>query len=119
MYCKKCGKEIEDNVVFCPLCGTQQREDPKSRAKAASEKKEINIFCLVGLIISGLSLFLNFWGLTGTAGVVLSSVGYFDCSKKGEQGKVLAIVGIILGCFSIVYALFFMIFIGSWFSWLQ
>ena len=21
MYCKKCGKEIDDNAVICPSCG--------------------------------------------------------------------------------------------------
>ncbi len=23
-FCKKCGKELEDSVVFCPYCGTNQ-----------------------------------------------------------------------------------------------
>ena len=26
MYCKKCGTQIEDNVRFCPSCGTDQTE---------------------------------------------------------------------------------------------
>lgn len=26
MYCKNCGKEINDEAVICPECGVQQKE---------------------------------------------------------------------------------------------
>lgn len=27
MYCKKCGKEIPDNAIFCTYCGTEQQNN--------------------------------------------------------------------------------------------
>ena len=44
MYCYKCGKQIEDNSVICPYCGTalsqrptqQTSEDPFGRPKNSS-----------------------------------------------------------------------------------
>ena len=40
MICKKCGKEIDDNSTFCPLCGVsvEVNEEPKPDA----EKTEIS-----------------------------------------------------------------------------
>ena len=29
MYCKSCGKEIDDNSAFCQFCGTKQNENKK------------------------------------------------------------------------------------------
>ena len=27
MYCKKCGKQIDDDAVFCPFCGSKQKNE--------------------------------------------------------------------------------------------
>ncbi|MBS5724489.1 MAG: zinc-ribbon domain-containing protein [Clostridiales bacterium] len=59
----KCGKEIEVNAVFCHWCGAQQKEDSESGTASVSEKKDLNVLCVLGLVISGVSLMLNFWGL--------------------------------------------------------
>lgn len=65
---------------------------------------KINSFALAGFITSIISLFLNFWGIVGIVGVVLSSVGLAQISSKHERGSGLAISGIIVGVFSIIYA---------------
>ena len=31
MFCEKCGKEIKDNVKFCPFCGNKVSEKVESR----------------------------------------------------------------------------------------
>ena len=33
MFCKNCGKEIEDAVKFCPECGAAQTVSEKSTFK--------------------------------------------------------------------------------------
>lgn len=30
MYCKNCGKELENTASFCPYCGTKQSDTPTS-----------------------------------------------------------------------------------------
>lgn len=61
--------------------------------------------CIVGLVISCISLLLNFWGLVGIAGTVVSVIGLNSCKQKNENGKALAIIGIVIGVFSILYGL--------------
>lgn len=39
MFCKKCGKELEDGTAFCKFCGQNQAEDVAEKA----EKKEAQI----------------------------------------------------------------------------
>lgn len=39
-YCKKCGKEVENNVDVCPACGTKQ--GVATTVKAAPLKQEKN-----------------------------------------------------------------------------
>lgn len=65
---------------------------------------KINSLALAGFITSIISLFLNFWGIVGIVGVVLSSVGLAQISSRKERGGGLAISGIIVGVFSILYA---------------
>lgn len=42
MFCKNCGKEIEENVKFCPYCGTQITIESHSDEKIVDTKEEIN-----------------------------------------------------------------------------
>lgn len=43
MFCRKCGNKLEDNVVFCPKCGTKrsvaEAELPANSPVMATEKK--------------------------------------------------------------------------------
>lgn len=79
MFCKWCGKEIEDNVEICPFCGGKQnnverseffKEEEELKAKEA-EKSEVALYILgavfllcsmiplLGIIFTGLFSFLN------------------------------------------------------------
>ncbi len=57
MYCKKCGKELEDNAAFCRYCGQKQdkeNEKETGKEKAAKETGEVSnkkLF-LLGAIIA-------------------------------------------------------------------
>ena len=116
MYCSNCGKEIHNNSAFCSECGAPQRgaafSSPTLHAEACSDpvnattkKAPFNTMCIVGLVISGISLLLNFWGLVGIAGTIVSVIGLTGCQRNQERGKTLAIIGIVIGVFSIFYGL--------------
>lgn len=95
MYCKQCGKELRESSAFCEYCGT--------RAEFWKKQEQVNTLSIVGMIVAGISIFLNFWGLVGIAAVILSSMGLIQINKSGEKGKGIAITGILLGAFSIIY----------------
>ena len=116
MFCTNCGKELVNGSTFCPKCGaTQQEPTPPSvsntgkRANAVNQtvvqKAPYNTMCIIGLVISGISLLINFWGLVGIAGIIVSVIGLIGCKQRNEHGKTLAIVGIIVGTVSVIYAM--------------
>ena len=119
MFCTNCGKEIQEGSAFCPECGSAQQEPTQSISNASNsftptnqsvvQKAPYNTMCIIGLIISGISLLLNFWGLVGIAGTIVSAIGLSSCRQKNENGKILAIIGIIIGAYSILYAVFLLI----------
>ncbi len=37
MFCKKCGKELEEGTLFCPFCGQKQTEELKNAEKAEEQ----------------------------------------------------------------------------------
>lgn len=116
MYCQKCGKEIPNDAAFCVECGApiNQAEAMKyvQAGKTAQENNLIvktvpyNEMCIIGLVVSVISLFVDFWGLVSTVGIVLSVVGLIQCKKKQENGKILAILGIVLGVLEALYLTF-------------
>ncbi len=72
-------------------------------------KMKTNSFALAGFIVSVSSLFLNFWGIVGIIGLVLSSVGISQIKVSNEKGIGMAISGIIIGVFSILYAFYIIV----------
>lgn len=114
MFCTNCGKEISENDTFCPNCGAKQQTaqydyNPdgyvNKNVQPSVQKESYNTMCIVGLVISCISLFINFWGLVGIAGTIVSIIGLSSCWKKRERGNTLAIIGIVIGVFSIFYGL--------------
>ena len=104
MFCKNCGKELEEGALFCPGCGTRVQDDAQQPSSAAEgteapaaprpapqpapqpeqEKpaKVWGVFALVGMIIGIVCLvasfipYLNYFSLVfGIAGIVLSCLG--------------------------------------------
>lgn len=58
MYCSGCGKEIENNVQFCPKCGKQVCETPE--IKSAETSRKIDIHLIISYITSPIILVLRF-----------------------------------------------------------
>lgn len=67
-------------------------------------KKKINALCLSGFIVSLVSLLINLFGIVGMVGFVLSIVGLCTMNATKETGEGMAITGIAVGGFSIIYA---------------
>ena len=104
MFCKHCGNELNEDVLFCDKCGAKKTSE--------GETPQTNIFALIGVIIAGISIFLNFWGIVGIAAVIISSIGLVQINKNQEKGKNLAIIGISIGAFSILYAFILLLFLS-------
>ena len=115
MFCTNCGKEVKEDAAFCPECGavlhpSAQQQTPNAAqssapVKAQTESKaQYNILAILGLVISGISVFVNLLGIVGIAGTVLSVLGLLNCKSKGEGGRALAIAGIVVGGISILDA---------------
>lgn len=104
MYCVSCGKEIKEGAGFCPECGAAQLA--AQNYPTPVQRPPYNLMCILGLVISGISILINFWGLVGIGGTIVSIIGFDSCKKKQESGKVLAIIGMALGAASILYGFF-------------
>ena len=107
-YCPKCGEALNEQARFCDYCGcpapTGDQMINSTPSKIRSHGTKFNALAITGFVISCISLLLNFWGIVGIAGTIVSVIGVIKCGENGERGKALAIVGIVIGVISIIYA---------------
>lgn len=83
MFCKNCGKEINDNAVVCPHCGVQVAYVQVNN----SGSEESNTLAIVGFVMS---FFIPLVGL------ICSIIGYKMAKNEGMNYKGLALAGIII-----------------------
>ncbi len=61
MYCNKCGKQIDDNSMFCSRCGQRIvqladcQSNPENNYYYPSKSKKTLIFSIIGLALSAIS----------------------------------------------------------------
>lgn len=84
MFCKNCGREINDNSVVCPHCGVQVGKFN------FDEHSEGNTLAIVGFVFSF---------LIAIVGLICSILGYNN-AKRGAPYKNLALAGIIISIVS-------------------
>ena len=75
MFCSKCGKQIEDDVQYCPFCGSKVNVEWEEKQEISYKKKNdykhsngifsklmviVGVFALGIIIITGGFLFLNY-----------------------------------------------------------
>ena len=115
MFCKYCGKELDENAVVCVNCGS-----PTDKFKAEMEKKEVvaehgadsslnkhNVFGIIGLALAVLSVAFSFWNTTTffivlAAGLTLSIIGLVKSKNYKPYGKGLSIAGVSVSGASLV-----------------
>ena len=111
MFCRVCGKEINDEAVICPHCGCSVKDEPTVSKSASGEKTgKSNVMSIVGFILSLVSLLISLFGTVATAGLVLSIIGLVQCNQKGERLKGLAIAGLIVSIVSLIYTVYVLIY---------
>ena len=107
MYCKNCGKEIEDDSSFCPYCGSSVKGKTLDRKEASDNKGNYATgFGIGGFVVSIVAvlyshMFIAFWYFAfplAFIGIVLSCAGMKDM-KKGKNG--IAFAGFIIGAIAL------------------
>lgn len=106
MFCRYCGKELNDKAVVCPNCGIlTHEEEVYSKAKASEQPKaqpqpaaqpapqaKTNVLAIVGFV---LCFFVSL------AGLICSAIALKQIKTSGEGGKGLALAGVIISSISL------------------
>ncbi|MCD8372057.1 MAG: zinc ribbon domain-containing protein [Clostridia bacterium] len=83
MYCKNCGKEIDDKAVMCPHCGTVLDESFMKRNAPSASNSGLVTAARVFIILSFIAYALAFFVLLGAtigSSVFLGNESYEDTS---------------------------------------
>ena len=109
MFCKNCGKEIDNNAYVCPHCGVKVVEN---EAATSFIEKKANGFGIASFILGIASIyFAAYFCITAIVGLILGIIAIrkkkdcTSCNGLGIAGVVLssiflfiwALVWIILG----------------------
>lgn len=97
-FCVNCGNELGENDNACSNCGTFINTE----AKVVLDKKEekTNGFAIAGFILSLISILCC--GSTSVLGLVFSIIGVVKAKNYNNNGKGLAIAGIVIGCIGLL-----------------
>lgn len=92
MFCKKCGKEVEENVVFCPHCGIRLADEEIAKKSDSGDGDAI-----AGFVLGLASIVFCITIIVPILGIYFSNRGK-NSSKAGfaKAGKVLSIVSLVL-----------------------
>lgn len=111
MYCKNCGKQIDDKAVICPHCGVATDEYALN-AQPAVQTTKTNGFAIAGFVLSliGISLGYYTFDLVPLLGLIFSIIGLVK-SKTYGSGKGLSIAGLVISIVMFVIWLILIILI--------
>ena len=109
MFCRNCGKEINDDVSFCPNCGCPARMVEKNQQYYDYEERlgKYETFSLAGFIISLLSIIITFFGIMPIISLALSMIGLKHANQMEQTYKILGIIGVIISFFIIVLTIYY------------
>jgi transcription initiation factor TFIIIB Brf1 subunit/transcription initiation factor TFIIB len=91
-YCKQCGENLEDGILFCPNCGCKIGEkifQEQTKQKLVTSKKKINVCSILAIIFGAIGVIplLNFLFLP--AAIILAIIGW-GLSKNRKKGTTIA-----------------------------
>lgn len=109
MFCKNCGKELNDDAVMCVNCGALLKPLPSVSAPAAvapaaqtepavqfepaePAEKKVNGWAIAGFVLSFFGCFGIFFSVLGLAFSIVGLV----LSKNLKSGKGFGIAGIVI-----------------------
>lgn len=95
MFCKNCGKEIDDHAEICPYCGVRQ-----APAYAPQTKQPTCTLAVVGFV---LSFFFSIPAL------ICSIIARKKCREENLEGGGFALAGIIISAISLAISLILII----------
>ena len=106
MFCKKCGSQITEGSLFCPVCGVKvdysAPEQPAPEAKAVpAENDSVRGFATASLVMGILGICLPFIVFSILA-VVFSSI---STRKNGGARLGTATAGLVLGWVSLAISI--------------
>ncbi len=127
MFCKQCGKEIEDGSTFCPFCGASQADDAQAQQQAQPAQQAQPqygqyqppytaqpTYTAPPVQESGAG-----WGVLGfffpVVGLILFLVWKDDHPARSKGAGIGALVGVIVSVVGTVllYVLYFVIMMGA------
>lgn len=94
MFCKNCGREIDNNAAVCPYCGVVASKEQ------LTPKSETNVLAIVGFV---LSFFI------AIAGLICSILGKKKADELSGSGKGLATAGIVISIASMAISVIYII----------
>lgn len=121
MYCRHCGKELSDEAMMCPNCGTPTEYIPVRKPERATGAPQKRFCAITGFTLSVISFVATFVLLTicmcfgrscsdiftilpGLAGLVFCILGIYEAKKTGDAlGRGFAIAGIVLAAVALFY----------------
>jgi len=113
MYCRYCGKQIDDKAIFCPHCGIATEEKSASKTQEPTPKPApmpvANVPPTLGKtnILTYIGFLLAF--IVPLAGIICSIIGLCQLNRTKEKGKAFAIAGIIISVLMSVFQ--------GWYFW--
>lgn len=117
MFCKHCGKEIDDKAMVCPNCGVGT-DNIAAMARTSEENvSKANPCAIIGFIFSLVAVIFTFivfvYWVAFAVGFVLSIIGLVK-AKKLNSGRGLAIAGIVICCLSVlIWVLVFFVLLAA------
>ena len=131
MYCKYCGKEIDEDVNFCPHCGKSQQGEPQPVAPSEPNRATVavaedkppkvwTVFSIVGKVLGIVCLcasivpYLNYFSLMfAIVGIVMSCLGRKAKTEETDRncsiGLILSIIAVALSVIMIIVYLFLLV----------
>ncbi|MDE7082810.1 MAG: DUF4190 domain-containing protein [Clostridia bacterium] len=119
MFCKHCGKEVNENAIICPECGVPTDNYAAVATPSKTTDNKFNGFALAGMICAIVGIIGGnwIWCIPSIVGLIFSIIGFVKV-KEFKSGYGFALAGIIVGALGL---LIWLIIWGAiaWASWIN